>query len=124
MAERRYEDIAGSGRVRVTTRKSAKEILKREITVTPLEGTNMSLFHSIIPSFWAEHGLSDSSFWPGDARLAERVWVANRCVQLNSQQIASMPLEYHGAAEPAWVSAPDPNLYPNGIGDALHRLIL
>ena len=96
--------------------------LQRE--VVPLEGTNMSLFHSIIPSWWAENGLSSTANWmPGNAELAERVWVANRCIQLNAQQIASMPLEFHGAPEPAWISAPDPNWYPNGIGDALHAIV-
>lgn len=123
MAERRYEDIAGSGRVRVTTQATLREVAKREITVTPLEGTNMSLFHSIIPSWWAENGLSSVSFIPGNAALAERVWVANRCIQLNAQQIASMPLRFNGTREPAWVSSPDPNLFPNGIGDALHAIV-
>jgi hypothetical protein len=54
------------------------------------------------------------------------VWVANRCQQLNSQQIASMPLQWHGpggADEPAWVSSPDPNVFPNGIGDALFCIV-
>ena len=63
----------------------------------------------------------------GNAQLAERVWVANRCQQLNAQQIASMPLHFHGPpvpdTEPAWVSSPDPNWYPNGIGDALHAIV-
>ena len=98
-------------------------VLKREIVVTPLEGTNMSLFHSVIPSFWAENGLSTGGFIPGNAVLADRVWVANRCIQLNSQQIASMPLHFHGTREPAWVSSPDPNVFPNGIGDALHAIV-
>jgi HK97 family phage portal protein len=97
--------------------------VEREITVTPLEGTNMSLFHSIIPSWWSENGLSSSSWLPGNAQLADRVWVANRCIQLNSQQVASMPLHYHGGFEPAWVSSPDPHWYPNGIGDALHSIV-
>lgn len=100
--------------------------LEREITVTPLEGTNMSLFHSIIPSWWAENGLSSGSWVPGDAALSARVWVADRCVQLNAQQIAAMPLEWHGppsTLEPAWVSNPDPNVFPNGIGDALHCIV-
>jgi HK97 family phage portal protein len=84
----------------------------------------MSLFHTIIPSWWSEHGLSDTSNWmPGNAELAERVWVANRCIQLNAQQISSMPLEFHGTEEPTWISAPDPNWYPNGIGDALHAIV-
>jgi hypothetical protein len=42
---------------------------------------------------------------------------------LNAQQIASMPLHYHGPAEPRWVSAPDSNWYPNGIGDAMHAIV-
>jgi hypothetical protein len=96
-------------------------VLERE--VVPLEGTNMSLFHTIIPSWWQENGLSSSSWLPGNATLADRVWVANRCIQLNAQQIASMPLEHHGEFEPMWVSSPDPNWYPNGVGDALHSIV-
>ena len=101
-------------------------LLQREEPV-PLEGTRMDLFNSIIPSFFAENGMSSSGYWPGDAKLADRVWVANRCMQLNSQQIASMPLHFHGPSDdtpqPAWVSSPDPNWYPNGIGDALHSIV-
>jgi len=90
--------------------------------VEPLEGPRVSLWNDFGPiqQFW------DNTFRTGlygDATLAERVWVANRCQQLNSQQIASMPLEYHGADEPLWVSAPDPEWYPNGIGDALHAIV-
>ena len=122
MAEHQYLDIAGSGRVRVTTRRDvSRAVIKRQ--VSPLEGTNISLWNTIIPSWWQEQGLSASAWLPGNATLAERVWVANRCIQLNAQQIASMPLEYHGSFEPAWVSSPDPNWYPNGIGDALHAIV-
>lgn len=87
--------------------------------VEPLEGTNISLYNTIIPSWWQENIYG---YPTGTAALAERVWVANRCIQLNAQQIAGMPLEYHGPLEPAWVSSPDPNWYPNGIGDALHAI--
>jgi HK97 family phage portal protein len=93
------------------------ELIKR---VEPLEGTRMSLWNSVIPSFWQD---TYGTPWLGDATLAERVWVSNRCQQLNAQQIASMPLQFHGADEPAWVSAPDPEWYPNGIGDALHAIV-
>lgn len=100
-------------------------LAKRE--AVPLEGTNISLFNTIIPGFWRENGLTDGSAWfPGDATLAERVWVANRCIQLNAQQIASMPLEFHGSdssLEPAWISSPDPVWYPNGIADALFAIV-
>jgi len=98
-----------------------QSVLKR---VEPLEGTNISLFNTIIPSWWQENGMSSTAGLPlGNAQLAERVWVANRCIQLNAQQIASMPLQFFGAEEPAWVSSPDPNWYPNGIGDALHSIV-
>jgi hypothetical protein len=97
-------------------------LLERE--VVPLEGTNMSLFHTIIPSWWNENGLSSTSSWtPGNAALAERVWVANRCIQLNAQQIATMPLRHVGEFEPAWISSPDPNWFPNGIADAIHCIV-
>jgi len=98
-----------------------------EREVTPLEGTNVSLFNTIIPAFWQANGLgASSSLLLGTPELSERVWVAARCQQLNAQQIASMPLEWHGSdgtTEPAWVSSPDPNWYPNGIGDALHAIV-
>jgi hypothetical protein len=100
-------------------------LINREEPV-PLEGTRMDLFNSIIPSWYAENGMSTGAWFPGDAALAERVWVANRCIQLNSQQVAAMPLQWNGppsALEPMWVSSPDPNLFPNGIGDALHTIV-
>ena len=54
--------------------------------------------------------------WYGTPQLADRVWVANRCQQLNAQQIASMPLRFHGPpaedTEPAWVSYAGPELVP------------
>jgi HK97 family phage portal protein len=59
---------------------------------------------------------------PWSPRLQDRVWTANRCLQLCAQQIASMPLRFFGApsaSEPAWVANPDPVWYPNGIGDAV-----
>lgn len=101
------------------------DLIKRE-EPEPLEGTRMDLFNSIIPNFFAEQGMTTGAWFPGSAALAERVWVAERCIQMNSQQIASMPLEWNGppgAQEPAWVSAPDPNWFPNGIGDALHAIV-
>jgi len=100
------------------------QTIKRE-EPEPLEGTRMDLFNSIIPSFWAENGLSSTAtWWPGNAQLAERVWVSNRCIQLNAQQIAGMPLKWSGPGdEPAWISSPDPHWYPNGIGDAMFSIV-
>jgi len=89
--------------------------------VEPLEGTNISLYNTIIPAWW-DQNINGVPVW-GTASLAEQVWVANRCQQMNAQQIASMPVEYHGPTEPAWVSSPDPNWYPNGIGDAVHAIV-
>jgi len=66
-------------------------------------------------------GLSPSGFSPA---MADRVWAANRCIQLNSQQIAKMPLRFFGSSrEPAWVANPDPVWYPNGIGDAVAAIV-
>jgi HK97 family phage portal protein len=58
----------------------------------------------------------------------EQVGTVDRCLQLNSQQIASMPLRYRhseatSADRPAWVSDPDPAWYPNGIHDAIFAAI-
>jgi hypothetical protein len=100
------------------------EVLHREEPV-PLEGTRMDLFNSAIPSFFAENGMT-STFSPGNAALSEQVWVANRCMQLNAQQVATMPIQFFAPAntlEPAWVSAPDPHWYPNGIADALFAIV-
>lgn len=84
----------------------------------PLEGTLMSLSNSIIPNWWDEN--IRGTAWGGQA-LVDQVWVAAVCQHKNSQQIASMPVEWNGSGlEPAWVSNPDPNLFPNGIGDALY----
>ena len=44
--------------------------------------------------------------------------MAARCIQLNSQQMASMPLQFEGTFRPAGV-VPDPVYYPNGISDAI-----
>lgn len=71
-----------------------------------------------ISAFWQE--LQGVGFSP---RLIGRVWVANRCLQLNSQQIASMPLRFVGNSQPAWVTNPDPVWYPNGIGDAVFSAV-
>ena len=96
-----------------------RAVIERD--VQPLEGTRMSLWNSQIPDWWASN--INNTFPMGGAALADRVWVANRCQQLNAQQIASMPLRFHGSGEPAWVSSPDPNVFPNGVGDAMHAIV-
>jgi HK97 family phage portal protein len=98
-------------------------VLGRETVerVEPLEGTSMSLYNSVIPDWWRENVNGTALY--GTPSLSEKVWVANRCQQMNSQQIASMPLEFHGTDEPAWVSSPDPSWYPNGIADAIFSIV-
>jgi HK97 family phage portal protein len=71
-----------------------------------------------VDSFW--DNLRGMGFSP---RLAERVWVANRCLQLNAQQIAAMPMRFIGTTMPAWVTNPDPVWYPNGISDAVFAAV-
>jgi HK97 family phage portal protein len=103
------------------------EMLAKREEPEPLEGTRMDLFNSVIPNFYAEQGMAAGAWFPGDAALSERVWVANRCLQLNAQQIATMPIEFNGngvsTLEPAWVSNPDPHWYPNGIADAVFAIV-
>jgi HK97 family phage portal protein len=93
----------------------------------PLEGTNATIWSSgfgaypSIADFWTQtFGFMGSVMSPS---TAEKVWVANRCIQLNSQQIAGMPLRFHGTFEPIWTSDPDPTWYPNGISDALFAAV-
>src|SRR5678816_972007 len=81
-------------------------------------GTEISI-QPQIDQFWSE--LRQTGFF--SPRLIERVWVAARCIQLNAQQIASMPLRYEGPFEPAWVSNPDPVWYPNGLSDAIFAAV-
>lgn len=68
-------------------------------------------------SLWGANGSGAPVAWT--PTLIDRVWVVNRCLQLCSQELASMPLRYFGPSEPAWVANPDPAWYPNGIGDAV-----
>ncbi len=102
-------------------------LLKRD--VEPLEGTNVSLWNTIIPTWWAQEGMSLSQQWvPGDGRLSERVWTCNRCMQLNAQQIAGMPLKFEAPnvqqdVTPEWCSSPDDVWFPNGISDVIFALI-
>src|SRR5215471_11886825 len=63
----------------------------------------------------------------GDA-LVERIGTVDRCLQLTSQQIATMPLRYKhtetaSAFQPRWVTDPDPAWYPNGIHDAMFAAV-
>lgn len=86
------------------------------------DGTNVSLAPDI-QAFWAD--TFGETMTPA---TAERIWAANRCNQLNAQQIAGMPLRYgtnaaSGGRVPAWLSNPDPAWYPNGIGDALFAAV-
>jgi hypothetical protein len=101
-----------------------EQALQRE-EPEPLEGTRMDLFNSIIPNWYAENGVSSGLYMP-TKDLGAKVWIANRCQKLNAQAIAAMPLEWQGPPgvdAPMWVSAPDPNVFPNGIGDALHAIV-
>ena len=99
-----------------------QEQVERVIVIDPpelLEGTRMSLWNSILPSFYNQ--FETGVF--GDADLASKVWVTNRCQHLNAAQISAMPLQWNGSDgtdEPAWIRSPDPAQFPNGIGDAMY----
>ena len=51
--------------------------------------------------------------------LAGKVGTVARCLQLVSQQIASLPLRFRGSYEPLWVANPDPVWFPGGVGSAI-----
>ena len=99
--------------------------LERVTIIDPpdlLEGTRMSLWNSILP---AQYGQWDGSTMVGNAQLIDRTWVASRCQALNAQQVGAMKVLWHGTdgtLEPAWVSSPDPSLFPSGIGDAMYAI--
>lgn len=92
-------------------------VVERTEADTPLGSE--TAWQGLVSDFWA--GMSGVGFTP---TLTDRVWTANRCIQLNAQQVASMPLRFHGTTQvPAWVANPDPSWYPNGIGDAVFAAI-
>jgi HK97 family phage portal protein len=88
---------------------------------TPPDSVDQAPLQPQISSFWEQlwgpAGALMSAPW--SPRLQDRVWTANRCLQLCAQQLASMPLRFFGGYEPAWVANPDPVWFPNGIGDAV-----
>src|SRR5262245_23578546 len=66
--------------------------------------------------------------WFEPLPYGEYVGTVDRCLQLNSQQLRSMPLNYKHASgtqgsRPRWVTDPDPAWYPNGIGDAVFAIV-
>lgn len=94
--------------------------------VGPIEGTNVSLWNpgGQIDTWWAENIHQNGMFFTPS--LLDKVWVVNRCLQLNSQQISEMELKFFGppsATPPQWLSNPDPNWYPNGIQDAMFAAV-
>jgi HK97 family phage portal protein len=91
--------------------------LRRTAPDPPADGSLDALQPQI--DWWNAMLAAPTFGMPWTPRLQERVWVVNRCMQLCSQQIASMPLRFFGGYEPAWLSNPDPVWFPNGIGDAV-----
>jgi len=61
--------------------------------------------------------------WIAGGLLYERVGSASRCLQLVSQQIATLPLRHRGPGfTPAWLGTPEPDIY-NGLTDALFAAV-
>ncbi len=95
--------------------------MKRQLDV-PVQGTENTLWPEAA-AFFAGLDMPGSFFSP---RLAEHVWVAERCIQLNSQQISAMELKFLGSSPdiptPIWVHSPDP-VWFNNIGDAVFKVV-
>jgi HK97 family phage portal protein len=106
-------EIAGSGSLRVTTAADVELAVQRVEEIIETDR-----FQYSVDDFWAS--LRGVGFSP---TMIDKIWVANRCSQLNCQQIRSMPLKFvsksPSAVEPKWVTDPDPVWYPNGFGDAV-----
>jgi HK97 family phage portal protein len=90
----------------------------------PEQQTDNGALQPQVSAFWDSLWGQTASLLgvPWTPRLADRVWVANRCLQLCAQQLQSMPLRFFGSpssSEPKWVANPDPVWFPNGIGDAV-----
>lgn len=77
-------------------------------------------FETQIGNYWAN---LSSVTGASNPRLIDQVWAANRCLQMNASAICTMPLRHYGGREPAWVANPDPNWFPNGIGDAVFSIV-
>jgi Phage portal protein len=96
---------------------TATSTLKREVSLL-----SEIPFEQQVSNFWAQ--LNSTVFTP---RLIDYIWVADRCIQLNAQQVSTMPLKFNPGSpssfEPAWLANPDPAWYPNGIADALHAAV-
>lgn len=97
-----------------------RDFLKRSLLGDRIERTSSDLFQTQISDFW---GNLASTSGASSTTLLDRVWVANRCLQMNSNAISTMPLRHYGIREPAWVANPDPSWFPNGIGDAVFAIV-
>ena len=98
-----------------------RDFLKRSFVGEPLmRETASPLFDQQISDFWANLQMTSGFSSPA---LLERVWVANRCLHMNSNAISTMPLRHYGSRQPAWVANPDPIWFPNGITDAMYATV-
>lgn len=64
----------------------------------------------------------DTGAWASPG-MAGKVGTVCRCLQLVSQQIATLPLRHRGGDEPMWVTNPDPLWFPGGIGSAVFAAV-
>jgi HK97 family phage portal protein len=98
-----------------------RDFVRRSLTGEPtLERTGSDLFDTQVSDFWANLQMTSGFSSPA---LLERVWVANRCLHMNSNAISTMPLRHYGSRQPAWVANPDPVWFPNGITDAVYSIV-
>src|SRR5512134_198695 len=97
-----------------------RDFLRRTLVGDPVERQSTDLFDTQISDFWSNLAATTGASNP---TLLERVWVANRCLQMNANAISTMPLRHYGVREPAWVANPDPVWYPNGISDAVFAMV-
>ena len=81
-----------------------RETFGSRLERTETSDFNSAAFEQLVGDFW---GNLQSFTGASSPALFERVWVANRCVHMNSNAISTMPLRHYGSREPAWVANPN-----------------
>jgi len=101
--------------------------LKRN-AVPPIATNAVPPTYASVDAFIAHALRMPQNGWFEPLPYGEMVGTVDRCLQLSSQQLRSMPLSYKHSSttqgfRPRWVTDPDPAWYPNGIGDAVFAIV-
>lgn len=101
---------------------------RRRDPVLPVATNAVPPTYTSVGDFIAHALRNPANGWFEPLNYGACIGTVDRCLQLNSQQVAAMPLRYRHSEqtlgmEPAWVTDPDPAWYPNGIHDAVFAIV-